>query len=327
MSIEENIFNKCVFIKERLKEYGFECKKNIYSYKCYILDNKFRIELKVEDNKITGKVIDANFEEEYNNFRIKDIQGDFVGKVRDEYEKILINIRDDCTSKQYFRYEQSNRIVKVLKDKYDVVPEFLWEDDSAAALRHNNKKKWLGIIMAVGKDKVTKDSKDKTMIEVINIKLTEKEIEKLLNKKGFYPAYHMNKKSWISIILDNTLDDEYILQLINDSFNNTSETNTWVIPANPKYYDVISYIKNKTIIWHSNKSINKGDIIYIYYGKPYGALLCKGVVLDNNGEEMKIEIMDKYNKEQYPFEKLSSWGLTNIRSIRRIPKTVLDKLT
>lgn len=32
------------------------------------------------------------------------------------------------------------------------------------------------------------------------------------------PAYHMNKKHWISVILDGSLDDGIVLRLIQDSF-------------------------------------------------------------------------------------------------------------
>ena len=44
-------------------------------------------------------------------------------------------------------------------------------------------------------------------------------VDKLLSTKGFYEAYHMNKKNWISIILDETLDDEIIKKLICDSYD------------------------------------------------------------------------------------------------------------
>ena len=48
-------------------------------------------------------------------------------------------------------------------------------------------------------------------------------IKELINIDGFYKAYHMNKKSWISIILDNTLDNEIIYSLIDQSYNNVNK--------------------------------------------------------------------------------------------------------
>ena len=56
-------------------------------------------------------------------------------------------------------------------------------------------------------------------VEIINIKLDEETIQKLVKQKGFYKAYHMNKKSWITIVLNDTLDDSMIKKLIDESYN------------------------------------------------------------------------------------------------------------
>ena len=48
-------------------------------------------------------------------------------------------------------------------------------------------------------------------------------IKELIKINGFYKAYHMNKKSWISVILDNTLDNEIIYSLIDQSYNNVNK--------------------------------------------------------------------------------------------------------
>ena len=56
-------------------------------------------------------------------------------------------------------------------------------------------------------------------IEIINVKLNRDKIQKLLNKKGFYKAYHMNKIDWITIILNDTVSDLDIIELIDESYN------------------------------------------------------------------------------------------------------------
>ena len=48
-------------------------------------------------------------------------------------------------------------------------------------------------------------------------------IKELIKINGFYRAYHMNKKSWISVILDDTLDNEIIYSLIDQSYNNVNK--------------------------------------------------------------------------------------------------------
>ena len=56
--------------------------------------------------------------------------------------------------------------------------------------------------------------------DIINLKLESDEIETLIKKEGFYPAYHMNKKYWITLILDETLSDETIIEYIKKSYEN-----------------------------------------------------------------------------------------------------------
>ncbi len=304
MTIEEEVFKRCSFDNKRLLEYGFIKNNDNYYYEKYFHNNEYVAKLEVNNNYLDGKVIEVSFNEEYNNIRVKDIVGDYVNKIKNEYIDILNDIKDKCCIKKYFVYDQSNRLVDYFKRTYDVVPEFLWDDDTAAALRHNDSKKWFGIIMYVDKNKID-ISNDDTKVEVINIKLKEKEIEELLNIKGFYKAYHMNKKSWISIILDDTLSDKEIIKYIDKSYKLTEDIRSWIIPANPKYYDVIGYMKGKkNILWPYKKGIMVNDIVYIYYAKPYGSLLFKGSIDNIKEDYMNINIIKKYKKGDYPLEVL-----------------------
>lgn len=59
-------------------------------------------------------------------------------------------------------------------------------------------------------------------IEILNVKLDEK-VPIYLEQKGIYPSYHLSKKSWVSIILDDTLTDEKIMQLIDISYENSDK--------------------------------------------------------------------------------------------------------
>lgn len=54
-------------------------------------------------------------------------------------------------------------------------------------------------------------------MEVINVKVSGDGIQTLLARDGIYPAFHMNKKCWVSIILDETLTDAEIQRMVRDS--------------------------------------------------------------------------------------------------------------
>ena len=89
MTIEETIFNRYSIDENKLLKYGFN---SDYVYTVDILDNTFKVIVTYADKKITGKIIDLSFDEEYINFRIER-SGDFNLKIRSEFEKILLDIR------------------------------------------------------------------------------------------------------------------------------------------------------------------------------------------------------------------------------------------
>ncbi len=56
------------------------------------------------------------------------------------------------------------------------------------------------------------------LLDVMNLKIRPQEAEQLHHIPGIYPAYHMNHRLWISVVLDNSLADEAILALIKASY-------------------------------------------------------------------------------------------------------------
>ena len=55
----------------------------------------------------------------------------------------------------------------------------------------------------------------------MNVKIDEAKRDELHQIKGIYPAYHMNHRMWISIVLDETISDEKVMELVKCSFNLT----------------------------------------------------------------------------------------------------------
>lgn len=214
--IEKEIFKKAKIDINKLNDYGFKKEKDYYIYNKKIM-NTFNVEIIVKDDKLTGKIIDTELDEEYTNFRVEKNTGEFVNTVREEYRKILEDIKNNCTLEKEFIYDQTNKVTKYIYDKYKVKPEFLWEKyDDYGIFRNKNNKKWFSIIMNIDKSKIKKGTGE---IEIINVKVEENMLKELLKQKGFYEAYHMNKKNWLTIVLDDTVDDEIIFSLIDNSFD------------------------------------------------------------------------------------------------------------
>jgi len=224
MNIEDEIFKRSKVNFKKLLLYGFVKKNNTYKYSKEFM-NTFRADIMINENGVVlSKVFDINTNDEYINFRIEEQNGEFVSKVREEYKKILKDIDDNCFEKKYFIYEQSNVIANLIKNYYNDEPYFAWEKSPGAGVfRNPNNKKWYGLLMNIDKSKL--DKKYFGEVEIINVKLSEEKILELLKREGFYKAYHMNKKNWITIILDDTLSNEDIFEYIKISHSYTELQN------------------------------------------------------------------------------------------------------
>lgn len=335
MNIEDEIFKKSKVNIENLKAYGFKENVKGYIYSKDILDGSLKVIIEVSNNgKVNGKVFDNSFGDEYTIFRIETQTGSFVGSVKEEFEKILLDIKNKCFYDELFIYPQTNRITRMIKNSFDTDPEFEWEKfEGFGTFRNKTSDKWYALIMNLDRSKLEDSSGE---IEILNIKLPEDKIKLLLDKKGFYPAYHMNKKYWITISLDETISDKEIFDLISISYNLTSgnklnSSQEWIVPANPKYFDVCNAFDEKDInLWKQSTNINVGDIVYIYVGAPISALMYRCEVLKTNipytsknvhmTHAMEVKVLNRFQKSDYPFSKIKSLGVPSIRGPRHISK-------
>ena len=337
MDIINELFEKSKPDFSKLEKYGFKKNNNKYTFKKNFYNDEFKLILTISNNEITSKVIDNNLNEEYIALNIKNNQSSYANEVKNGYKLILNDIKDNCFITSNFTYEQTNRIVKYIYNKYNDKPEFLWEGYDYGVFRNKNNKKWYTIIMNTKSIKSNDYPHNK---EILNLKLDRDKIKELLKIKGFYKAYHMSKIDWITIVLDKTLKDEEIIKLIDESYNLVNNPNEWIIPANANYFDVISYFDNNKIVeWKQSTNILENDIIYIYVGAPYSKIMykCRAIKVnilynysDNNikmKKLMQLEVINKYNKDILTFKKLNELGIKSIRGPRKISKKVSDEIS
>ena len=112
-------------------------------------------------------------------------------------------------------------------------------------------------------------------VDVINLKVDDIFFRDLIiQENGIMPAYHMNKMHWISVRLDGTVPEERVFDLIDMSYMATASAKKkekirppkeWIIPANPKYYDIMhAFDDTDTINWKQGAGIEKGDTVFMY---------------------------------------------------------------
>ena len=113
---------------------------------------------------------------------------------------------------------------RFILENYNAEPDFPWlKYPKYEVFRHSNSKKWFALIMDVPKSKL--GLQEPGMLDVANFKCDALLIGSLRCEAGFFPAYHMNKTHWISILLDGSADMENIVSLIDLSFHLTSTRN------------------------------------------------------------------------------------------------------
>ena len=104
-------------------------------------------------------------------------------------------------------------------DTYTTAPDYPFEEDfETAVLRHGDNKKWYALVMRIPRSKLGLDSDE--VVDVVNLKLPTEMFGSFGVEDGVYPAYHMNKLHWISVILQDAPED-VIKFLVNVSFEAT----------------------------------------------------------------------------------------------------------
>lgn len=213
----ENAFSNRAFDYEKLIKYGFENTNEKYIYKTNIYKNQFEMIVEISSKSKTSKLIDLANEDEYILVDVEESSGEFVGKVKQEYEEKLQDIINSCTVLSVFKERQSKEVIDYIKEKYNDELEFLWEKfDDNAIWRNKSNSKWYALLIKISKDKLGIDSED--IVEAIDIRYQKGKTNEVIDHKTVFPGYHMNKDSWITIVLDGSLNSEEIYKLIDNSY-------------------------------------------------------------------------------------------------------------
>ena len=215
--VENFIKDKKIDLK-RLKKFGFKLKDNSYYYYISLLKNQFKMTVKINlDNSIFTELIDAETNETYVLHLLEERRNGYSEKVYGAYSEVLEKIKKECFEDEIFKTDYTNEIINYIKNKYGDELEFLWKKSpKTEVVRRKYSKKWYAVILTLSKRKLNLDSDE--LVEVINLHNSPEEIEKLIDNKRYFPAYHMNKKHWCTICLDGTVELKEIYKLIDISY-------------------------------------------------------------------------------------------------------------
>lgn len=221
MKVMDEIIEK--FFKEKkanrgkLFAYGFAENENYFFYQKQIIDGEFKIVVKIKDNKVDASIYEIDTDEVYTLHLIPHAQGAFIGRVRHEYLSLLEDISQKCFEFDIFREDNTKKIIEFVKQEFNSSLEFLWPKFlNNAICRRRDNRKWFIVFMKTTADKIGLNKNNS--IEIINLRVDNSKLKTLLDYMTFFPAYHMNKKSWITVKLNSVTNINQVYQLIRESF-------------------------------------------------------------------------------------------------------------
>jgi hypothetical protein len=172
--------------------------------------------VEVKEQTIRARLIEVDLGEEYPIDQPS--IGEFANTLKEEYKEALKDIRDKCFIRQPFLSPQANRITQAIQKRYDVSPEFLWERFPGCGVFRNQKNQ-----------KMVRDHHGRPEKENRWGRRCPRRSDERLSGRGFLkgdrPPYglsrlpHGKKANWVSILLDDSSNDDRILSLIDRSFD------------------------------------------------------------------------------------------------------------
>ncbi len=204
---------------DKLLRYDFVKINDNYCYSEEICDGMFLFNMTINNNEETIiEIIDMTTNEEYDLAYVENSVGAFVKNVRNQCDKIILDIVNKCYEYNYFKSDYTQRVIKYVEDIYGTKAEYLWEKFSRNAIfRVDSNNKWYAVLLIVDKRKIGLDEDGE--VEIINLKETPENVKSLVDGKKYFFGFHMNKKHWYTICLDGSVPYDKIIKHIGVSYN------------------------------------------------------------------------------------------------------------
>ncbi|MDE7478881.1 MAG: MmcQ/YjbR family DNA-binding protein [Lachnospiraceae bacterium] len=215
---EDVYFKRKKLNPSKLFAYGFETVSGGYRYVTAVLDGNFILTVMIDDSgKVQTEMIEQDTKEAYILYKVENAAGGFIGAVKSACEEVLLDIAEKCYDPDVFQSEQTKELIEYVRSRYGDELEFLWEKSpNNAVWRRKDTKKWYAAVLTVSKQKLGLQSSE--IVEIIDLRLHPEQIKTLVDNQRYFPGWHMNKKNWYTMILDNTITTEEICSKIDESY-------------------------------------------------------------------------------------------------------------
>ena len=237
------------------------------------------------------------------------------------------------------------KLFEYIRTKYGLFPDYPFPSAPGyPVVRHEDNRKWFVLFMDVERNKLGLSGEGRA--EIMNVKLEDPFfVDFLAQQPGYFYGYHISRGHWVSVLLDGTVPFEELCLRIDESYAVTAskrkqkrirEAKEWIVPANPKYYDIEHAFDGiDEIDWKQGAGIREGDTVFLYVAAPVSAVLYRCAVTKTDlpfryeGDRlriralMRLKLLQRYDRSEFPFARLrDEFGVFAVRGPRGIPHSL-----
>jgi len=184
-------------------------------YRCGICDGQFLLTVTVEDGRVFTRLDDTESGEEYVLHLVGDACGAFTARVRAEYTAAIEEMFRACFVRGGGVELQG--LLRYAEAYYGDRPEFLWEKyPDTGVLRRGDTGKWDCVFLPAPKKALFGGGEGN--LPVADFRIASEKIPAIFDGVGIFPAYHMNKKHWVSVMLDGSVSEKRMREFLDASY-------------------------------------------------------------------------------------------------------------
>lgn len=200
-----------------LTQYGFEttadglvCRYGIEGTDLYAIYT-------YSNDNLSVSVYDSFDDEPYPLFEDASSTGKFVTGIR--YS--VVHFAETVLEKAKVQENSlRDKVIQLFSERYGIGYDNPWSSDPVD--RQNlvfriPSGKWVGLLMTIPISRLGLPGE--SLIDCINLKHRPDDIDQVIDEVTVFPAYHMNKKHWITVLITPKSDRNRIISLIEESIN------------------------------------------------------------------------------------------------------------
>jgi len=164
------------------------------------------------------QLFDSSTGEKYPLFDMPRSQGAFVASLREEVQKLVDKLKSSC----FEVHDLKEQYLAWLLSRFSASPDFPWPDTPDYCVFRGPNEKWFALVMKVKYRQLGLTGEEE--VWVVNMKAPSDKIPEFIDKASVFPAWHMNKKHWITVLLTAATDFEKLCQLTEISYELVNKT-------------------------------------------------------------------------------------------------------